>query len=68
MIPFKSLLSMNVLEKISSVVTTSDDSDNWRAITQGLEGGVWIPNHELIFRKFPNHVGRSRYFPNHVLW
>ena len=33
---------------------------------QGLEGGVWIPNHELIFRKFPNHVACSRYFPNHV--
>ena len=30
-------------------------------MTQGLEGGVWIPNHELIFRKFLNHVACSRY-------
>ena len=38
------------------------------AYYQGLEGGVWIPNHKLIFRKFPNHVACSCYFPSHVPW
>ena len=35
---------------------------------EGLEGGVWIPNHGLILHKFPNHVACSHLFPNHVLW
>ena len=37
-------------------------------ILQGLEGGVWIPNHGLFFRKFPNHEACFCHFPNHVLW